>query len=322
MRNLNFINYKEDDCDNFTEILSDLQNESQKKINSKYFYDEKGSKLFEKITKLSDYYPTKKELEILDKENEEIKNYLPSNAVVIEFGSGSNKKISKLLKIIENPEEYISIDISKDFLMKNAKELAFNFPDIKVTAVCADFSDTENLSKIVKNKKSKVGFFPGSTIGNFCPNEAKVLLKKFSIILEPDNYLVIGVDLEKDEKILEKAYNDSEGITAQFNKNILSGINNICGTFFDTEDFDHKAFFNRNKSRIEMHLVSKKEQTVEILNKNIKFKEGESIHTENSYKYSVDSFRSLAESACFEIKKVLTDKKAFFGLFFLKVKNS
>ncbi len=322
MRNLSFLNYIKGEEDDFTEILSGLENEEQKKINSKFFYDEKGSKLFDQITKSSDYYPTKKELEILETEYEQINNYLPANAVVIEFGSGSNKKISKLLKIIEKPEEYISIDISRDFLIKNAKDLAINFPDIKITAVCADFSDTNNLSKVVKNKKSKVGFFPGSTIGNFCPEEAKDLLKKFSKILGCNNYLVIGVDLKKDEKILERAYNDSEGITAKFNKNILSGINKICGKIFDVNDFDHKAFFNKNKSRIEMHLVSKKDQTVKILNKKIKLRQGESIHTENSYKYSVNSFKSLAESSGFKIKKVMTDQKAFFGIFVLKVKSS
>ena len=138
-------------------------------------------------------------MEILDREYEQINDYLPANAMVIEFGSGSNQKISKLLKIIEKPEEYISIDISRNFLLKNARELAINFPDIKITAVCADFSDTNNLSKVIKNKKSKVGFFPGSTIGNFCPEEARELLKKFSKILGLNNYLVIGVDLRKDE---------------------------------------------------------------------------------------------------------------------------
>ena len=202
-------------------------------------------------------------MEILDTEYEQINNYLPANAMVIEFGSGSNQKISKLLKIIEKPEEYISIDISRDFLLKNARELAINFPDIKITAVCADFSDTNNLSKVIKNKKSKVGFFPRFNNWKlFCPKDARELLKKFSKILGLNNYLVIGVDLRKDEKILEKAYNDSEGLTAKFNKNILSGINKICGTIFDVNNFDHKAFFNKNKSRIEMHLVSKKEQTV------------------------------------------------------------
>ena len=322
MRNLNFINYAKDTNEDLSEILIGLQNEEQKKINSKFFYDDKGSRLFDKITKSSDYYPTKKELEIFEKKYQEIKTYLPSNSVVIEFGSGSNKKISKLLSIIEKPEEYISIDISKEFLLKNAKELATNFPNIKITAVCADFGDTYNLSKVVKDKKSKIGFFPGSTIGNFCPNDAKDLLIKFSKILGSDNYLIIGVDLKKDEKILEKAYNDSEGITALFNKNILDGINKTCGTLFDTKNFDHRAFFNKNKSRIEMHLVSKTEQTVEILNEKITFKQGESIHTENSYKYSVNSFKDLAESASFEIKKVLTDQNSFFGVFFLKVKDS
>ena len=199
MRNLNFINYAKDTNEDFSEILNGLQNEEQKKINSKFFYDDKGSRLFDKITKSSDYYPTKKELEIFEKKYQEIKTYLPPNSVVIEFGSGSNKKISKLLNIIEKPEEYISIDISKEFLLKNAKELASNFPNIKITAVCADFGDTYNLlGEVFKN------------IG--CFEEAEKFFKH-SISLAPNNEealynyanFLMGVGNKKDcIKILNK----------------------------------------------------------------------------------------------------------------------
>ncbi len=149
----------------------------------------------------------------------------------------------------------------------------------------------------------------------------KKLLQKFSKILGKNNYLVIGVDLKKDISILERAYNDSKGITAKFNKNILSGINNICGTIFNEKNFSHRAFFNEEKSRIEMHLVSKKKQTIDVLNTKIFLKEGETIHTENSYKYSVDSFKKLVESSKYKIVRILKDKKSFFGIFFLKVNN-
>ena len=250
MEGVNYIECFSEDHDDVDDLIFGLSDEVQKRLNSKYFYDENGSLLFDQITKLDEYYPTKKELEILDKQRNEIGKLLPSNSAILEFGSGSNLKIKKLLRIIDSPEEIISIDISKEFLLKNAKELATNFPNIKITAVCADFGDTYNLSKVVKDKKSKIGFFPGSTIGNFCPKDAKDLLVKFSKILGSNNYLIIGVDLKKDEKILEKAYNDSEGITALFNKNILDGINKTCGTLFDTANFDHRAFFNKNKSRI------------------------------------------------------------------------
>ena len=197
---------------------------SQKRINSKHLYDENGSKLFEKITNLDDYYPTRAELEILEKKNVFKKN-LPESASVIEFGSGSYKKVKKLLEALNNPKEYIPIDISYEFLKTNAKEFAKKFPQISVKAICADFNQIKSLQQIVKHKSKNLGFFPGSTIGNFIPSDAQKLLKKFAKILGKNNYLVIGVDIRKDKKLMETAYNDSQGVTAEFNKNILKGIN-------------------------------------------------------------------------------------------------
>ncbi len=319
MENLDFINCFELNDSEKDDLLVGLQSNDQKKLNSKYLYDKKGSELFDKITKLKEYYPTKKELEILENKTKEIKNILPSNSVVIEFGSGSNNKIKKFLKSLESPEEYIPIDISKEFLFKNAKELATNFPKMKITAICADFNNTEKLSRILKEKKSKIGFFPGSTIGNFCPDEAKNLLLKFSKILGENNYLVVGVDLKKDIKVIEQAYNDSNGVTAEFNKNILNGVNNLYGSGFDEKNFKHRAFFNNEMDRIEMHLVSKKKQHIKIRNKKIIIEDGESIHTENSYKYSIKKFSDLVNKSGYEIKKVLTDKNSFFSIFLLRV---
>lgn len=320
--NISYYDFYEKLENEFSDILCGLTNTKQKELNPKYFYDENGSNLFEKITKLDDYYPTKKELQIIDDNNEKFFSILPANSSVIEFGSGSNIKINKLLKVLNNPKEYIAIDISKEFLFKNAQDSAKKFPDLTVKAVCADFDQINVLKKIIDKNNSKIGFFPGSTIGNYTPDKAKKLLLKFSKILGKDNFLIIGVDLKKDINILEKAYNDSEGITARFNKNILNGINNICGESFDEDNFDHKAFFNKNKSRIEMHLVSKKEQIIDILDKKIYFQEGESIHTENSYKYSMKSFKNLADSANLETVQILNDSKLFFSIFFLRVKNS
>ena len=225
------------------------------------------------------------------------------------------------MEAIDKPIEYIPIDISKEFLFKNAKDSAKDFPDLKIKAICADFNQIDALQKIIGKKKSKIGFFPGSTVGNYSPEDAKKLLINFSRILGNEGFLVIGVDLKKDIEVLEKAYNDSEGLTAEFNKNILNGVNKICGTIFDSTLFSHKAFFNEKKSRIEMHLVSKKKQVVEILNTKIYFREGETIHTENSYKYTVSSFQNLAELSNFEIIDVLKDKKSFFGVFIMKVKS-
>ena len=318
MENLNFYNLKEDAVLEDKEIIENLVAPFQKKIDSKHLYDETGSKLFEKITNLDDYYPTRSELEILDKKKYFREN-LPERASVIEFGSGSNKKVKKLLEALNNPKEYIPIDISYEFLKANAKDFAKNFPKISVKAICADFNQTKRLQEIVKHKSKNLGFFPGSTIGNFIPTDAQKLLKKFAKILGKDNYLVIGVDIRKNKKLMEKAYNDSKGLTAEFNKNILKGINKRTGAKFKTEYFEHFAYFNDKKKRIEMHLVSKKNQSVNISNKTIKFDKGETIHTENSYKYSINEFKELSISSGYKVINFITDKNRYFSVFFLKV---
>ena len=193
-----------------------------------------------------------------------------------------------------------------------------NFPKISVKAICADFNQTKRLQEIVKHKSKNLGFFPGSTIGNFIPTEAQKLLKKFAKILGKDNYLVIGVDIRKNKKLMEKAYNDSKGLTAEFNKNILKGINKRTGAKFKTEYFEHFAYFNDKKKRIEMHLVSKKDQSVNISNKTIKFDKGETIHTENSYKYSINEFKELSISSGYKVINFITDKNRYFSVFFLR----
>ena len=207
----------------------------------------------------------------------------------------------------------------RSFLKTNAKEFAKNFPEINVKAICADFNQINSLEKIVSKERKNLGFFPGSTIGNFCPGDAKDLLKKFANILGKGNHLVIGIDIRKDKKLMEKAYNDSKGITAKFNKNILRGINKKLDAKFNTDNFEHLAYFNEKKKRIEMHLISKENQTIDISDKKIIFKKGESIHTENSYKYSIPEFKKLTFSAGYEVVDIVTDDNKYFGVFFLRV---
>jgi len=320
MNNLELFDiYKNSNSSDDQLILDGLKDDNQKKIDSKFFYDEYGSHLFEEITKLDEYYPTRIELNILENYNKIINNFLPRNASIIEFGSGSNKKIKKLLGALDNPVEYIPIDISKSFLFNNAKRFAKNYPDIKVTAICAEFNQSIELNSIIKTNRNNVGFFPGSTIGNFSPVNARNLLKKFAHILGEKNYLIIGVDLRKEKELMEKAYNDSLGLTAKFNKNILNTINDKLGSMFDQDKFEHTAFFNEIEKRIEMHLVSKIDHTVELLGQNIEFLKGESIHTENSYKYSLKEFELLANESGFSSYKIMKDDKDLFSIFILKV---
>ena len=320
MNNLNFINLSRATPCESEEIFIGLEDKNQKKINSKFFYDEEGSKLFDKITKLNDYYPTRKELEILENKQDFFKNLLPEKASIIEFGSGSNVKIKKLLKAMKNPKRYIPIDISHEFLLFNAENIAKNFPYMSVKAVCADYGQINLLKEIINQNENIVGFFPGSTIGNYKPEEAKLLLMNFSKIIGSKNFLIIGVDLRKKKDVMEKAYNDSEGITAKFNKNILNGVNKKAGLKFDTNDFDHKAYFNEEKNRIEMHLVSKRNQQIYFSDKQIRILKGETIHTENSYKYSIPEFKNLTNKSGYKTIEVLTDDKKYFSIFFLKVK--
>ena len=320
MKNLKLINLNNKTENNKKLILQGLLNKKQKYILPKFFYDEKGSKLFNKITNLKEYYPTKKELEILENLKKKLKKNLPSSSTVVEFGSGSNKKINKFIKSLDRPKEYIPIDISKEYLFKNASSIAKKFTNLKVTAICADFNQVQKLNKILKDKKQIVSFFPGSTIGNYLPKNAKKLLKNFSKIIGKNSYLVIGVDLIKNTKILENAYNDKAGVTAKFNKNILNVINNMSKSNFKVKDFKHKAFYNNKKNRIEMHLISKKKLIQSVYNKKIKISKDETIHTENSHKYSKNKFTKLVINSGFNIVKKFTDKKNYFGVFLLKVR--
>tara|TARA_B100000029_G_scaffold514852_2_gene619315 strand:+ start:714 stop:1682 length:969 start_codon:yes stop_codon:yes gene_type:complete len=319
MKNLKFFEFNSDKKSENVDILTNLKDKQQKKINSKYFYNEMGSKLFDQISKLDDYYPTRKELEILDKKKIILNQLIPENASIIEFGSGSNIKINKLLKMVRNPKRYISIDISREFLLSNAEKIAKNFPLINVNAVCSDFMHTNLLKKIINKSEKNVGFFPGSTIGNFCPDDAKSLMKNFARILGKNNFIIIGVDLRKNKDVMEKAYNDPQGVTAKFNKNILNEVYRKTGLKINKKNFDHKAYFNNEKKRIEMHLVSKISHKIDFCDEQIKIKEGETIHTENSYKYTIDEFKDLAKKSGFKTIKVLTDSKNYFSIFYLRV---
>jgi dimethylhistidine N-methyltransferase len=267
-----------------------------KRLPPKYFYDLAGSALFERITRLPEYYPTRSELGLLKKHAPAIASLFPSGCALIEFGSGSSTKARVLLRAAASVEAYVPIDLSGDFLREDAARLRRDLPHLAIHPVVADFTAmTEPPPEIAPNPRA--GFFPGSTIGNFEPHEAAAFLRRAGRILGPGAVLVVGVDLVKAPDILHRAYNDAEGVTAKFNLNLLARINRELGADFNLDAFEHHACYNIDRSRIEMYLASTKSQRVRLCDTTIEFRAGETIHTENSYKYSIESFQALAHGS-------------------------
>lgn len=283
-----------------------------KKLSPKYFYDETGSKLFEQITLLPEYYPTRTELRILRDRGAEIAAAIPSDAALVEFGAGATTKVRLLLKQ-SSFKAYVPVDISGDFLNGQASALRADFPDLAVHPVTADFTKPFELPPEVK-EMPKVGFFPGSTIGNFDPDEASAFLRSARAILGDGATMIVGVDLEKDERVLHEAYNDAAGVTGQFNLNVLARINRELGGNLDLAGFEHSAIYNRKRHRIEMHLISRKPQTIRVLDHTATFKTGETIHTESSYKYSIERFTALARNSGWSPRASWTDPDGMFSV--------
>ncbi len=283
-----------------------------KRLPPKYFYDATGSELFEQITLLPEYYPTRTELSILRDRAGEISAIIPEGAALVEFGAGATTKVRLLLSECKF-SAYVPVDISGDFLKAQADALRKDFPALDVYPVAADFTTPFALPDQVK-AMPKVGFFPGSTLGNFEPHEACSFMRSSREILGEGAQMVIGVDLEKDERVLYHAYNDSAGVTARFNLNVLVRINRELGGNFDLSAFMHRAIYNRERHRIEMHLISKKAQTVRVLGRSFPFRTGESIHTESSYKYSLDRFTALARGSGWSPRSSWTDKDGMFSV--------
>ena len=284
------------------DVIDDLS-QHPKRLSPKYFYDATGSELFEQITVLPEYYPTRTELGILRDRAGEIAAIIPQGAALVEFGAGATTKVRLLLEQCAFGA-YVPVDISGDFLKAQADALRKDFPALSVYPVAADFTAPFALPDAVKTMP-KVGFFPGSTLGNFEPHEACAFLRSAREILGEGARMVIGVDLEKDERVLYDAYNDAAGVTARFNLNVMVRINRELGGNFDTNAFMHRAIYNRDRHRIEMHLIAKKAQTVRVLGRSFSFRAGETIHTESSYKYSLDRFKALAQGSGWTPRAIL-----------------
>lgn len=302
----------------YRDVVNGL-NKEQKSIPSKYFYDERGSELFEDICSLKEYYPTRTELTILDSHIGEITETIGKNSLLIEFGSGSSLKTRLLLKALNHLHAYVPVDISGEFLLNEAEKLNKEFPAIDILPVEADYTLPFELP-VNGNADKRVIFFPGSTIGNFKPQQAKEFLTDKAKLLKEEGGLLIGVDAKKSGEILERAYDDSEGITAEFNLNLLKRINRELGADFNTDLFTHKALYNKSEGRVEMHLISQIDQTITIGAHTFLMSAGESIHTENSYKYSPEEFISLL-SERYTFKKRWTDKKQWFNIFYFELNH-
>jgi dimethylhistidine N-methyltransferase len=285
-----------------------------KQVPAKYFYDAAGSHLFERITELPEYYPTRCEMKTLREHAADIAKLIPQSAALVEFGSGSSKKARILLRAAPKLAAYVPVDICGEMIEQEAIELRADFPQLKVLPVTADICKPFELPEEAKRAPARIGFFPGSTIGNFEPHEAAAFLRNAANILGEGSKLIIGVDLIKPIEVLNAAYNDSAGVTAKFNLNLLTRINRELGGTFRLNMFEHHAFYNRERHRIEMHLASTKRQKVKVAGETIDFRAGETIHTENSYKYSVESLAALTRGVGWLPAGSWTDADKYFSI--------
>ncbi len=298
------------------EVLNGLR-KPQKELPSKYFYDERGSYLFERICALDEYYIPRTEVAIMETYIEEMVELLGPDVLLIEYGSGNSTKTRILLDHLCPLAAYVPIDISREQLLRATGALLSDYSGLEVFPVCADYTSGFELPVLNRPNCRQVVYFPGSTIGNFDPVPAKHFLEHVASVCGPDGGLLIGVDLKKDPDVLHRAYNDRQGVTAAFNLNLLERINRELNCDFQVEWFQHYAFYNPWEGRVEMHLVSLRDQTVWLDNVAIPFAKGESIWTESSYKFNLDEFQQMAAAAGFKVEHVWTDERQWFSVQYL-----
>ncbi len=289
-----------------------------KTLPCKYLYDDQGARLFEAICELDEYYPTRTELGILRDNIDEIASLLGPRVNLVDLGSGSGLKTRLLLDHLDQPASYLPVDVACAQLLQGAARLNQEHPQLLVKPICADYTRPFNLPPVPPDSGRSIVFFPGSTLGNFEPEEAMIFLGRMARLSRPTGGLLIGIDLKKSPHLLNPAYNDSRGVTAQFNLNLLARANRELPAGFDLAQFQHHAFYNAAAGRIEMHLVSCRQQTVPVDGHKFDFANGESIVTEHSYKYTVEEFRQLASRAGLEVVRHWTDKQQWFSVQYLK----
>ncbi|MFO1519432.1 MAG: L-histidine N(alpha)-methyltransferase [bacterium] len=301
--------------DFYGEVMEGL-GKTPKAIPPKFFYDERGSDLFFAITKVPEYYLTRTEVALLELITPELADLLERGCNLIEYGCGSSRKIRILLDALYQPSAYLAIDISKEHLLDLCRSLGSRYSNLAIKAICADF--TRALKLPIDSRERNVAFFPGSSIGNFEPAEALLFLRNVKQSVGRGGGMIVGVDLKKDPRILHAAYNDSQGVTRDFNLNLLERINRECEGTFNLDAFEHRAFYNALKGRIEMHLVSLKDQTVFLQRTPVTFRAGETIHTENSYKYAPEEFKALGEKAGWRPVKFWADPEKLFSIHYFE----
>jgi L-histidine N-alpha-methyltransferase len=302
--------------DELDELIDGLR-QPEKTISPKYFYDERGSQLFDEITRLPEYYPTETELGIMRDNIDEIARLVGKQASLIEFGSGSSLKTRVLLEHLDDLAAYVPVDISEDHLLESARQIRGEFPDLDVLPVVADFTQAFQLPEPRVMPVRNIVYFPGSTIGNFTNDAAEELLQVMYEEAGAGGALLIGVDLQKDPAIIERAYNDSAGVTAEFNRNMLRHLNREFDANFDIDTFEHSAKYNESEGRIEIRLVSKQDQAFSLGNESFSIGKDEALHTEYSHKYTVEGFAAMGEAAGFRVERVWMDAGRLFSVQYL-----
>jgi L-histidine Nalpha-methyltransferase len=295
------------------DILRGLR-QTRKRLPSKYFYDTEGSRLFDRICELDEYYPTRTELAIMRAHAAAMAAFLGPRIALVEYGSGSSVKTRLLLDTLDRPAAYLPVDISRDHLLAASAGIAKDYPELVVAPVVADFTKRVVLPTAIPQGARRVVYFPGSTIGNFTPPQAARLLRGMARVAGRGGAVLLGVDLKKDPVVLHRAYNDARGVTAAFNRNLLTRINRELGADFRPRRFDHYAFYSPRRGRIEMHLVSRSDQTIAVCGEVVSLAAGESIRTEYSYKYTVPEVRALATRAGLDVCQVWTDADRWFAV--------
>ena len=298
------------------DVLDGLSREP-KRLQCKYFYDERGSQLFDRITELPEYYLTRAEQVIMEAHGEEMAAQIGPGVMLVEFGSGSSTKTRILLDYLEDAVAYVPLDISEEHLLKTADSLRSSYPDLEVLPLVADFTQRFELPESTRPRNHAAVYFPGSTIGNFTPENAQLMFATIAGILGPQGGLLIGIDLQKDPAIIEAAYNDSRKVTDEFNLNLLHRANRELGADFDVERFRHKAVYNEALGRVEIFIVSRDDQMVTIDGREFEFSAGEHVLTEYSYKYTIEGLAEMTAKAGFSLHKSWTDRDSLFAVLHL-----